>query len=133
MPVINHLKEIGIEKIDFAGGEFTLYRYLKELSAIVKEIRFIKSIASNGSIMTDSWFEKMDGLFDWIGLSTDSPDESDEVVIGKHTQISVADAIRPTRRRRTEGRRVGRMHPCSRAGPRSRHNRNPRYRSRSFF
>lgn len=102
MPVIKHLDKIGIEKINFAGGEPTLYPYLKELSTIVKEMGFTTSIVSNGAIMNDSWFEKMDGLIDWIGLSIDSPDESDEIAIGRHMDglnhldnvIRVADIAR---------------------------------------
>lgn len=88
MPVINYLKEIGIEKINFAGGEPTLYPYLKELSIIIKRMGFRTSIVSNGSMMTNPWFEEMEGLIDWVGLSIDSPDESDEIAIGRHANGS---------------------------------------------
>lgn len=84
VPVIDYLKEIGIEKINLAGGEPTLYPYLKELLTIIKDKGFVTSIVSNGSIMTESWFNEMEGLIDWVGLSIDSPDESDEIAIGRH-------------------------------------------------
>jgi len=83
-PVLNYLKTTGVEKINFAGGEPTLYPYLKELATLVKEMGFTTTIVSNGSLMDEAWFEKMDGLFDWIGLSIDSPAEEDEIQIGRH-------------------------------------------------
>ena len=83
-PVLNYLKSQGITKINFAGGEPTLYPHLRELIAKVKEMGFTTSIVSNGSGIDEEWMKKYQGLFDWIGLSIDSPEEEDEILIGRH-------------------------------------------------
>ena len=49
VPVLDHLKRLGIEKINLAGGEPTLYPYLDEMVDIIKSYGFTVSIVSNGS------------------------------------------------------------------------------------
>lgn len=83
-PILDYLKEIGVTKINFAGGEPVLYPHLKELAAMAKTKGFVTSIVSNGSLIDEKWLDQMEGLIDWIGLSVDSPDEEDEIVIGRH-------------------------------------------------
>ena len=84
IPILSYLKDYGIEKINIAGGEPMLYPYLDELCLLIKKMGFMLSIVSNGSLITDEWLKKMEGIIDWIGLSVDSPDEDDEIVIGRH-------------------------------------------------
>lgn len=83
-PIVDHLKRIGVTKINFAGGEPVLYPHLRELAAMIKSKGFTTSIVSNGSLMNEEWFNEMDGLIDWVGLSVDSPSEEDEILIGRH-------------------------------------------------
>jgi len=83
-PVLDYLKEQGITKINFAGGEPTVYPHLKELATKVKSMGFTVSIVSNGSRMDETWMKEFQGIMDWIGLSIDSPCEEDEVLIGRH-------------------------------------------------
>jgi len=78
------LKKSGIEKINLAGGEPTLYPFLDQMCYLVKGMGFKLSIVSNGSGFTEEWFSRMEGIVDWIGLSVDSSDEDDEVLIGRH-------------------------------------------------
>lgn len=95
IPILSYLKEYGIEKINIAGGEPMLYPYLDELCLSIKKMGFKLSIVSNGSLITDEWLSKMEGIIDWIGLSVDSPDEDDEIVIGRHrTGINHLENIR---------------------------------------
>ena len=42
------------------------------------------SIVSNGSLITEELINRLSETVDWIGLSVDSPDENDEVIIGRH-------------------------------------------------
>ncbi len=77
------LKEYGVEKINLAGGEPTMYPFLDQMCYLVKGMGFKLSIVSNGSMFTEEWFSKMEGVVDWIGLSIDSPDEKDEILIGR--------------------------------------------------
>ncbi len=83
-PIIDYLKLKGIEKVNIAGGEPMLYPYLDEMCILLKEMGFIVSIVSNGSLITEEWLSKMAGVVDWIGLSIDSPDEKDEIEIGRY-------------------------------------------------
>lgn len=80
------LKEQGVEKVNFAGGEPLLYPHLDELVSMTKGMGFTTSIVSNGSKMDAAWIKNMKGLIDWIGLSVDSPNEIDEVFLGRHVK-----------------------------------------------
>ncbi len=81
--VLQFLKDSGFEKINLAGGEPTLYPFLDQMCYLVKGMGFKLSIVSNGSKFTEEWLSKMEGVVDWIGLSIDSPDEEDEILIGR--------------------------------------------------
>ncbi len=81
--VLQYLKDCDFEKINLAGGEPTLYPFLDQMCHLVKDMGFKLSIVSNGSRFTEEWLSKMEGVVDWIGLSIDSPDEEDEIIIGR--------------------------------------------------
>lgn len=81
--ILIFLKEYGVEKINLAGGEPMLYPFLDQMCYLVKGMGFKLSIVSNGSRITEEWISKMEGVVDWIGLSIDSPDEEDEILIGR--------------------------------------------------
>ena len=80
---LTFLKEYGVEKINLAGGEPTLYPFLDQMCYLVKGMGFKLSIVSNGSLITEDWMARMEGVVDWIGLSIDSIDEADEIQIGR--------------------------------------------------
>ncbi len=86
VPVLNYLKGIGVEKINFAGGEPVLYPFLKDLAGMAHHMGFYTSIISNGSHIDEKWLQEMSGIIDCIGLSIDSPDENDEIIIGRHVR-----------------------------------------------
>ena len=70
--VIDRIAEYGFEKVNFAGGEPTLCPWLSELIARAKEHEMVTSIVTNGSQITDQWFDNLDGSLDWVGLSIDT-------------------------------------------------------------
>lgn len=84
--VLTYLRSKGVEKINLAGGEPMLYPFLDQMCRLVKGMGFKLSIVTNGSRVTEEWVERMAGTVDWIGLSVDSPDEDDELEIGRHAQ-----------------------------------------------
>lgn len=84
-PILEYLKERGVEKINIAGGEPFLYPYLNEMCRLLKSIGFKVSIVSNGSRITQQQLREIQPHLDWLGLSVDSPDEEDEIIIGRHT------------------------------------------------
>lgn len=86
MPVLNYLRDSGIEKVNIAGGEPFLYPHLDEMCILLKSMGFKVSIVSNGSKIREEWLERMNKYVDWLGLSIDSPDEEDEILIGRNSR-----------------------------------------------
>lgn len=84
IPILEYLKSIGVIKINLAGGEPTMYPYLDEIVDLIRSYGFVVSIVSNGSRIDSDFLRKFVGRISWIGLSIDSPDEEDEVKIGRH-------------------------------------------------
>ena len=94
-PVLDYLRDCGVTKINFAGGEPTLYPHLKELASRIKSMGFTATIVSNGSRIDEDWIKEYQGIIDWIGLSIDSPSEEDEILIGRHCRgITHLDNVR---------------------------------------
>lgn len=84
IPVLEYLKSQGITKVNIAGGEPTMYPDLLELCKIIGSMGFTVSIVSNGSMLTEEKIAELSEYVSWIGLSVDSPDDSDEILIGRH-------------------------------------------------
>lgn len=70
--VIIKLKNAGLEKITFAGGEPMLYKPLKSVIKFSKSIGLNTSIITNGSLLTESWLREMVPWLNWVGISIDS-------------------------------------------------------------
>ena len=88
---IRLLKEAGMQKINFAGGEPFLYpRYLGRLVAHSKEIGVESvSIVSNGSKVTESFLQRYGRHIDILAISCDSFDEATNLKIGRGTGSNV--------------------------------------------
>ena len=76
------LRAAGCEKLNFAGGEPTLYRHLPELLREARELGFVTSIISNGARLEELLATSADDL-DWVGLSIDSADEAIQARLGR--------------------------------------------------
>ena len=61
-----------------------LYPYLYEICGLIKSMGFTVSIVSNGSLIDKETIQMLSKSVSWIGLSIDSPDDEDEIVIGRH-------------------------------------------------
>ena len=83
---LEHLKSIGITKINLAGGEPMMYPYIFEMCELIKSMGFTVSIVSNGSLIDEDSIKRLSKTVSWIGLSIDSPDEEDEISIGRHSK-----------------------------------------------
>lgn len=81
--VLNHLKRLGIEKINFVGGEPMCNALIFDLTRLAKSMGFIVGITSNGSMMNDEVLIKFSGAVDWIGLSIDSASDEIEKKLGR--------------------------------------------------
>ncbi len=72
--LVERLALAGIEKINFAGGEPTLCPWLPELIEMAKGLGMTTSIVTNGSLLTETYLDKVDRCLDWVGLSIDTID-----------------------------------------------------------
>ena len=81
---LEYLRSIGVTKINIAGGEPFLSPHLNEMCELIKSMGFTVSIVSNGSLITKEKIEALAGTVSWLGLSVDSPEENDELMIGRN-------------------------------------------------
>ena len=86
LAVVESLARAGFHKINFAGGEPTLCRWLPELIAHSKGMGLTTSVVTNGSRITREWLESLNGNLDWAALSIDSLDRDALLGIGRTTR-----------------------------------------------
>lgn len=82
------LKEAGMKKINFAGGEpFLQAEFLGQLAKYCKETLDLESVSivTNGSKVTSAWLAKFAKYVDIMAVSCDSFDEATNVLIGRGT------------------------------------------------
>ena len=72
--IVEQLAQKGFEKINFAGGEPTLCKWLPDLISRAKRHGMVTSIVTNGSRITTEWLDGLNGSLDWITLSIDTVD-----------------------------------------------------------
>jgi len=87
--ILDKLKDAGLQKITFAGGEPLLYKWIYEVIVYSKTIGLTTSIITNGSLLTDEILEKFKGKLDWIGVSVDSLNETTNNLIGRTNKKKV--------------------------------------------
>lgn len=100
--ILRKLANLGIEKINFAGGEPLLHPLFFPIVRRAKELTFTVSIISNGYYLNRDTISRLSSHVDWIGLSVDSMHEEVEVALGRgngnhvrHT-IEIADIVHET-------------------------------------
>jgi MoaA/NifB/PqqE/SkfB family radical SAM enzyme len=70
------LRRLGVEVIDFTGGEPLLHRQLPELLRIAKSLGFITTITTN-ALLYPKMGASLSGLVDMLHFSLDSPVEAE--------------------------------------------------------
>lgn len=94
---LDKLKQAGMRKINFAGGEPFLYpEFLGELVVYCKKNLQLESVSiiSNGSLIREKWMKKYAKYLDILGISCDSFDESTNVKIGRGTGKQVENVFK---------------------------------------
>jgi radical S-adenosyl methionine domain-containing protein 2 len=81
--VVQHLADIGFEKITFAGGEPTLCPWLPDLITTAKHAGLTTMIVSNGSRLTDIFLQNNSEHLDWIAVSIDSINSDTNIATGR--------------------------------------------------
>jgi len=69
---LKDLKRLGVNVIDFTGGEPLLHRQLPELLQMAKKMGFITTVTTN-ALLYPKMAEKLKGLVDMLHFSLDSP------------------------------------------------------------
>lgn len=90
---LNILYSIGIEKINFVGGEPLLHPEIMTLCKMSKEIGYTVAITTNGSLLNGKNIELLKNYVDWIGLSVDSCSNEVEKLLGRGTGSHVSHCI----------------------------------------
>jgi radical S-adenosyl methionine domain-containing protein 2 len=91
------LRDAGMRKINFAGGEPFLYpKKLAMLCRFCKEQLGLESVSiiTNGTLVTEAWMRAYGRWVDVLGVSCDSFDEETNVRIGRGTGENVAQLFR---------------------------------------
>lgn len=86
--IVLKLRDAGVRKITFAGGEPMLYRHLDRVIVYAKTIGLTTSIITNGSRIKEQWLIDMQPHLDWIGLSVDSINHKTNQSIGRKSQMT---------------------------------------------
>ena len=89
------LKDAGMQKINFSGGEPFLHKrgkFLGELVKFCKEQLSMPSVSiiSNGSLITEKWMQEFGEFVDIMGISCDSFNEE---VISFHLSFPISFRI----------------------------------------
>lgn len=83
--------EITNGRINFAGGEPTLYKHLDELIDYTSSLGIKVSIITNGFLLTPERIRSWKGKVSCIGVSIDSLDCATNIKIGRHFQNNVIE------------------------------------------
>lgn len=81
--VLYHLNRLGVEKINFVGGEPLCNSQIFDVTKLAKSMGFVVGITSNGSLLNQKSLNRLLGSVDWIGLSIDSSFEEIERSMGR--------------------------------------------------
>lgn len=73
---LKDLKKLGVNVIDFTGGEPLLHQQLHEILKIAKNLGFITTVTTN-TLLYPKQAEKLKGLIDMLHFSLDSPNEKE--------------------------------------------------------
>lgn len=82
MRILDLIAAEGCEKMNFAGGEPTLYRHLDDLIRHANSLGMTTSVITNGHRLEQLLRSCSDAL-DWVGLSVDTADEGVQVALGR--------------------------------------------------
>jgi radical S-adenosyl methionine domain-containing protein 2 len=91
MKTIKLLKEFGLRKINFVGGEPFLIKQFEVLLKHASNLGFITSIVTNGTLITEDFLGRMHPFIDMIGVSIDSLNTDTNMKIGRETKVMVPD------------------------------------------
>lgn len=105
LALIRGLAAAGVEKLNFAGGEPTLWPHLVPALREAKRLGLVTSLVTNG-FRLDRVLDKVAEDLDWVGFSVDSWSEATEQALGRGDGAHVSRCVALAARCRALGVRV---------------------------
>lgn len=81
--MLDQLFELGIEKINFVGGEPFLHPHIFEFVKSARKMGFTTCITSNGFLLDIDKIHSLNPFLGWIGISIDSASNNIERQLGR--------------------------------------------------
>jgi len=103
--ILGVLRSAGCEKINFAGGEPTLYPDFGSVLSEARALGFVTSIVTNGARLRPL-LQSQPGDLDWVGLSIDSGSEVTQAALGRGRGRYVATSVALAQLAHTQGVKV---------------------------
>jgi len=91
--ILEKIKAIGQEKINFVGGEPMTHPLIFDLVRCAKNMGFTVCITTNGYFLNKSNIEWLASYVDWIGISVDSISNQVEKELGRGFGNHVSHAM----------------------------------------
>lgn len=104
--ILEKVKDAGIRRINYAGGEPTLVREFPSLVDYSYKIGLSVSVVTNGTGLTDKLLSALHGKISAIKLSIDSSSESTEMNLGRGFGHHIQNTIAVSKKIRDIGIRV---------------------------
>nr|WP_321353142.1 viperin family antiviral radical SAM protein [uncultured Methanoregula sp.] len=104
--IIRKLVDLGMDKINFAGGEPLLHPRLHDYCTVAKDHGMTVSVTTNGSFLDGNQIARMSEVVDWIALSIDSGSDEIEARLGRGCGNHVANCTKVARIIREAGIRL---------------------------
>ncbi|MCH8823439.1 MAG: radical SAM protein [Planctomycetes bacterium] len=90
--IIELLRDEGVEKLTFVGGEPTLCPYLSALLRRSRELGFVNTLVTNG-FRLQRILEEVSDYLNWVGLSVDSANEVTQAALGRGRGNHIAQSL----------------------------------------
>jgi radical S-adenosyl methionine domain-containing protein 2 len=91
--LLTTLRDFGIEKINFVGGEPLLHPNIYDFCYTAKDLGFTVCLTTNGSLLNIRNIPPLSEYVDWIGISVDSPSDKTEKILGRGNGNHVSHAL----------------------------------------
>lgn len=88
-----HLKRLGIEKLNFVGGEPLCNPLIYDVVKLSKEMGFVVCVTTNGSLLNEKTISRLAPYLDWIGISVDTASDEVEAGMGRGKGMHVKHAL----------------------------------------
>lgn len=103
LKVVRLLAEAGVRRVNFAGGEPTLYPLLPQLLEETKSLGMQATVVTNGAGITERWLSRCASFLSGAKLSVESASSEVEAKLGRGTGQHVELVVEKANLLRTHG------------------------------